>query len=311
MASGGFARAFTVSNWISSDKQDRVGVTVLETYMATPTAGGGEFINVRGQTLEILMAGTGPDVLFLHGGLWLGEEMAFALELSRHARVIAPMHPGFGASPGSERLASADDLAYFYLDLIDQLNLEHVILAGASFGGWVAAEMAVKNCNAIAGLVLIDALGIRPGKRDERDIADIFGIRDSELLKFAYHDPSRGTGDLRALDDEELRRRLRARDALAHYGWQPYMHNPKLLDRLHRINAPALVIWGEHDGIVKPDYGKAYAAAIPGARFEIIASAAHLAHVERPQDVCRLIADFATGVHAHAHNRQPSISPAI
>lgn len=279
--------------------------------MATPPTGDARFINLRGQQLEVLIAGNGLDVLFLHGGLWLGEEMAFARELSRHARVIAPMHPGFGASQASDRISSADDLAYFYLDLIDHLQLDQVILAGASFGGWVAAEMAVKNCSAIAGLVLIGALGIRPGKRDERDIADIFGIRDSELLKLAYHDASRGTGDLRALDDEELRRRLRAREALARYGWQPYMHNPRLLDRLHRADAPALVLWGEHDGIVKPDYGKAYAAAIPGARFETIASAGHLAHVERPQETAQIIADFAARVRGQKHNRQPATAPTI
>ena len=222
--------------------------------MATAAQDGREFIDIGGTQVETFIVGSGPDVLFLHGGLWLGDESGFMRELSRHARVIAPMHPGFGASaqPGAN-LANADDLAYFYFDLIDKLGLKKPVIAGASFGGWIAAEMGVKSAE-MSGLVLVDALGIRPGAPTDRTIADIFGIRDSELVKLAYKNPPDGADNLRGInDDDELRRRLRARDALAYYGWQPYMHNPQLQSRLHRVKAPPLVLWGDSDGIVSPD----------------------------------------------------------
>jgi len=61
------------------------------------------------------------------------------------------------------------------------------------------------------------------------------------------------------------------------------MHNPKLRHRLHRVALPATVIWGEKDGVVTTSYGKAYAALIPGAKFETIAGAGHFPHVEQPQ----------------------------
>ncbi len=265
--------------------------------MTMPVEDGREMIDIGGVRLETFTAGEGPVVLFLHAGLWLGNEKAFLLELAGHVRVIAPNHPGFGASDPPGNIATPDDLAYFYLDLIDRMKLRNVILAGTSFGGWIAAEMATKNCSALSGVILIDALGIRPGGRNDRDIADIFGIADRDLIKLAYANPPDGADNLRAInDDDELRRRLRARDGLAHYGWQPFMHNPRLQGRLHRISVPTLVLWGDRDGIVSPDYGRSFANAIPGAQFELISSAGHLSHVEQPRSVARCIAAFASEI---------------
>ncbi|MGE3248248.1 MAG: alpha/beta fold hydrolase, partial [Beijerinckiaceae bacterium] len=220
-------------------------------------------------------------------------------------RDSAPSPPGLGASdapPAS--ITTPDDLAYFYLDLLEQMDLTDVIVAGASFGGWIAAEIATKDCTRLAGLVLIDAFGIRPGDRNTRDIQDIFGIPDEGLAAMAYKSPPEGAGNLRAInDDDELRRRLRGRDGLAYYGWQPYMHNPRLQSRLHRVKVPSLVLWGDSDAITSPAYGRTYAEAIPGATFELIGNAGHLAHIEQPQDVAARIAGFAAAVSGQAADR--------
>ncbi|MCC2098780.1 MAG: alpha/beta hydrolase [Hyphomicrobiales bacterium] len=269
--------------------------------MTTAARDGRVFIDVGGIQLETLIAGSGPVVLFLHAGHWLSDEELFLQKLAQKVRVIAPMHPGFGASGAPGDMTTPDDLSYFYLDLFEKLDLQDVTLAGASFGGWVAAEIATKTPQALAGLVLIDALGIRPGAPTDRPICDIFGTSDSVQAGLLYKDPPDGVGDLRAInDDDELRRRLRARDSLAYYGWQPFMHNPRLQGRLHRIKAPSLVLWGDSDGIAGADYGRTYAGAIPGAKFELIAGAGHMAHVEQPDAVTTRIADFAEAVSAAA-----------
>ena len=52
-------------------------------------------------------------------------------------------------------------------------------------------------------------------------------------------------------------------ESFARFCWEPYMHNPKLRHRLHRIKVPTLLIWGENDGIVTPQYGAAYRDLIP------------------------------------------------
>jgi pimeloyl-ACP methyl ester carboxylesterase len=256
-----------------------------------------EIIVVNGISVEMLIAGDGPAVLFLHGGLWLADENPFIHALAKHVRVIAPSHPGFGNSGDPGDMATPDDLAYFYFDLIEKLGLEKVTIAGASFGGWIAAEMATKTSENIAGIVLVGALGIRPGLPTDRTICDIFGTKDSELIKRVFKHPPDGADNLRAInDDDELRRRLRGRDGLAHFGWQPYMHNPRLEARLHRIKSPTLVLWGDSDGIVSPEYGRAYADAITGATFETIANAGHMAHVEQPDAVAQRIAAFTRSV---------------
>ena len=70
------------------------------------------------------------------------------------------------------------------------------------------------------------------------------------------------------------------------------MHDPKLLRRLRRIGKPALVVWGADDRIVSTDYGRAYAQAIPGARFELVRDCGHYPHVEQPGRFADLVMSF-------------------
>jgi pimeloyl-ACP methyl ester carboxylesterase len=237
--------------------------------------------------------GQGRDILYLSAGLWFADESAFIQRLARNGRVFVPIAPGFGAAPADRRWNHVDDLAYLYLDLIDRMKLSELVLVGASFGGWVAAEMAIKSCAAFSSITLIDPLGVKIGDRFTRDIADLFGLPDAELRARAYVDPSVFEADVKKISDDELARRMRAREGLARYGWTPFMHDPKLLSRLRRITVPTQFIWGAHDQIASPDYGRAYASHVPGAVFTQIADAAHVPQVERPQATLDAILSFA------------------
>jgi pimeloyl-ACP methyl ester carboxylesterase len=239
---------------------------------------------VRGLRVETFDRGEGRTVLFLNAGCEADPEGAQALDLmSKRARVIAPSHPGFGGSERPKSLSTVDDLAYFYLDFLDEHDLRDVALVGVSFGGWIAAEIAVKSTARLSHVVLADAVGIKTGDRESRDIADIFAMTEPEFLAAAYADASAGARDYKAMPDTATLTIARNRETLARYAWSPYMHDPKLKSRLHRIKVPTLCLWGARDRIVTPDYGRAYCAAIPGATFETIASAGHLPHVEQPK----------------------------
>src|SRR5215470_20233543 len=174
-----------------------------------------------------------------------------------------------------------------------ELDLKDVILVGVSFGGWIAAEIAVKSTARLSHLVLANAVGIKVGARDTRDIVDIFAITEPELNKLAYFDPKLAERDYKAMAEADVHVVARNREASARYTWSPYMHSPKLKGRLHRIRIPTLFLWGVADRILSEDYGRAYCAAIPGGRFETIARTGHYPHIEQPEEFARRTLAFA------------------
>jgi pimeloyl-ACP methyl ester carboxylesterase len=245
--------------------------------------------------LEVFHEGAGPTLLLLHGGDGLDHKARFLSMLAGTFEVIAPSHPGFGRSDLPGRFDSIDDLAYLYLELIEQLELNHVVLAGLSLGGWIAAETAVRCAHRLSSLVLVSPVGIKVGDRETRDIPDIFALPPDQVNKLTFHDPTRAAVDYNSLTDDELRIIVRNRESLALYTWEPYMHNPKLRYHLGRIRVPTLIIRGASDGIVSQAYAQSYTALIPGARLELITAAGHLPQIEQPEELVKRIVEFARG----------------
>ncbi len=225
-------------------------------------------------------------------------DYSFIASLAERWRVLAPSHPGFGGSPLPEDFDAIDDLAYTYLDVLEDEGPAHVI--GAGFGGWIAAEMAVRCTHNLRSLVLVDALGIKVGDRTTSDIKDLFVVSPGELLSLCWHDVGLGESlmplpDARH-DEEALVRLLTGRQTAALMGWKPFMHNPKLLGRLRRVDCPTLVVWGASDRLVAPNYGRAYAAAIPGARFVALDAAGHYPYLEQPALFAETVDGFLRSV---------------
>ena len=249
-------------------------------------------IEIGNLALDGSVGGAGPPLLFLHGGDYVALNARF-LEILRHRwQVTAPRHPGFGHSARPAGFRTVHDLAYLYLDWLDR-QADRALVVGSSFGGWVALEIAVRSVDKILGLVLIDALGVKFGGYQDRDIADIYALPEDEVRQRTFHDPTRVLPDYSTLSDSELMAVACDRQAAAFYGWRPYMHDPGLRQWLHRVEVPALVLWGERDGIVSPGYGGKLCAALPNARFQEIAQAGHYPQIERPDMVADAIEHFA------------------
>jgi len=249
-------------------------------------------IAIAGVSLELEERGEGRPLLFLHPGEGLEPRREWLDLLARRHRVIAPNHPGWGNSALPPWLSTVDDLAFLYLDLAAALELEDAVLVGACFGGWIAAEMAVRDTRRFARLVLVDPLGIKIGGVQDRDIADMHAMPRDEYMRLAWADPAKGERDLMQLPETELAGIARGREAFALFGWKPYMHNPRLKRWLHRIDIPTLLLWGERDGIVSTHYGEAWRAEIPGARMDVISNAGHFPHWEQPRGFDDRIARF-------------------
>lgn len=256
-------------------------------------AGAMTSIAVNGTTIELTDRGQGRPILFLHPGIGIDPDAPVLNALARGGRVIAPSHPGFGTSQLPKGMSSVDDVSYFYLDLLDQLDLNDVLVIGVGLGGWIAAEIAVKDASRVSALVMANAIGVKIGDRETRDIVDIWSVMPDEFNKLAYHDPKNGERDYKTLPEADSLAAARNREAYARLAWSPYMHNPKLKSRLHRITMPTLFLWGTSDRILSESYGRGYCALIPGARFETVENAGHFPHIEQPDEFARRALGFA------------------
>ena len=248
-------------------------------------------VNINGANIELLRRGKGRPILFLHPHIGLHGSDAFIARLAEQAEVIVPSHPGYGHSDLPPAMSTVDDMAYLYLDLLDSLNLRDVTVVGASFGGWLAAEIATKTNERISRLVMLGALGVKLGSRDKSDIVDIFATPRSRWEDLTFRDVKFWQRNYESLSEDELTVIARNREATALFAWNPYMYNPKLKARLHRIRVPVLFLWGEADRFAPPAYGKAYGALIPGARFELVSEAGHFPHIEQAERVARRVVE--------------------
>lgn len=229
-----------------------------------------------------------PAVLLVHGGAGPGSFAAFGGLLAERFRVVTPTHPGFDGRVRPDGFDSVADLAVAYLDVLDALGLRDVLVVGNSLGGWIAAELALRdNGGRVGGLVLLNAVGIAPSRPGE--ILDISGMDPAELGKLSFHDPAKRP---EPSGPEELQRILANQRTLAVYGGDPYMHDPKLHRYLHRVSVPVLVGWGESDGVVPAEYGRRYASLFPGGRFAFIPEAGHLPQWEDPARTAELVASL-------------------
>ena len=251
-----------------------------------------ERLSVAGVELEVLRRGAGRTVLLLHGFAPVASDAAFLDGLAAHAQVIAPTHPGFGTSTRPSDFDSVYDLVHLYVALLEQLPHERVTLLGLSFGGWLAAEIAVACPRRLDRLILVDAVGIKVSDRETPDVLDIFNAAPTDVRRRAWHDPARSAPDFDEMSDDALVAHARNREALCLYAWQPYMYTPQLRRWLGTISVPTLVLWGASDGIVTPAYGRAYADLIPGARFELIDAAGHHPEIEQPETFVERVTAF-------------------
>lgn len=234
--------------------------------------------------------GSGPAVLVLHGGGGPLTVARFVAALSSRARVIAPIHPGFGGTPRPETLASVEQIAEAYVALLDRLGLRDVLVIGFSIGGWIANALALRAGDRLRGLVLVNGAGIIV---DGEPCADVFALTPQQLSALSYHDPARFGIDPASLSDAQKAGMAANMRTLAVYGRARDMGDPQLRARLADVRLPVLVVWGDSDRVVTPAYARAVAAAYPNARLEVIAQCGHMPQIEQPARLLELVATMA------------------
>jgi pimeloyl-ACP methyl ester carboxylesterase len=236
-------------------------------------------ISIRDCRIRLMRGGAGAPLLFLHGGGGVGIWLPCMAQLAKKFDVIAPEHPGFGDSDTPAWLDTIGDLANFYLDFLDQLDLSGVHLVGSSLGGWIAADLAVRNATRLASLTLIGAAGIHV--KDVPQV-DSFLSSEEQRIRDLFYDQLLAEAVIAGSQRPELEdAALKNRMVTAKLAWQPRNHDPHLRKGLHRIKVPTLLIWGDHDRVFPQDYAFAFERLIPGAKAVIVADCGHLPHVEK------------------------------
>ncbi|MEU4241182.1 alpha/beta hydrolase [Actinoplanes sp. NPDC026619] len=229
--------------------------------------------------------GTGRPFLLLHGGAGPASVTAFAdrLAASGPARVITPTHPGFNGTP--TEVTTIPQLAALYAELLDKLDLDDVTVIGNSIGGWIAAELALLHPRRAGRFILVDAVGIDV---PDHPAADFFNLTMPQVVELSWADPTRFTPP--PADPQTM---AANRKTLQMYAGDPSMIDPTLRPRLSAITHPTLVVWGEADRIVDVDYGREFAAAIPGAEFRPLPNTGHLPQLESPELLLAAVREFA------------------
>jgi pimeloyl-ACP methyl ester carboxylesterase len=255
-------------------------------------------VAVRDCRIRLMRGGGGEPLVYLHGASgasWL----PFLQTLTERFDVIAPEHPGFGESDTPDWLDNIHDLAYFYLDLFDELKLSGAHLVGNSFGGWIAAEIAVRSTQHLASLTLAGAAGLYvPGVAQ----VDSFLTSDERRLKNFFYDQNKAKEMIaRVLSPDMEDIALKNRAIMAKLSWQPRSHDPHLHKWLHRIDVPTLLVWGDADRLFPKEHALAYQQAIPGAKLAVIPKCGHVPQIEQPDTFIAAIESF---VDAQRHERK-------
>lgn len=243
-----------------------------------------------GAVIQLRRAGRGEPLLFLHPSGGAGQWRPYHELLSQSFDVVAPDCPGFGGSDLLEGVDGVDDLVYFLLDLLDLLELKRPHLVGASFGGWLAAELAVHSPQRVRRLVLVDAIGL---DLPEYPYADLFAMTRAETIDAMFHDHTVGERVFPLDPDiDVLVQDYKDKTAFATVAWSPFMCNPKLARRLRRITAPTLVLWGAEDEVVGVEHGRRYAELIRDAKLTIFEDTGHAVLSEQTEPAVETIVEF-------------------
>jgi pimeloyl-ACP methyl ester carboxylesterase len=253
-------------------------------------------IVVPGWNLEptVLRGGSGAPLVWLHGIEEPSLEDPVLNALAEHFEVVAPIHPGFHDVDDVRDLRDVHDLALYHDDLLDALGLDGVAVAGVSFGGMVAAELAAHVPGRVSRLVLATPMGLW---MDDQPAADPFtaftsgGLKDllwgdetspaAQLAIDAFAAAHAGSDASQARDADTTLTMMvgmvQGLTTVGKYIWP--LPDKGLRRRLHRISAPTLVVWGKSDRLIPATYGDEFTDGIADARLAVL-DAGHMAPYE-------------------------------
>lgn len=250
-------------------------------------------------TIEVFEAGSGPDLVYLHGAGGIMPDDPFIAALAKDFRVQAPLLPGYGKSEGGEHFRDMLDFTLLGLDILDALGVKNPLLVGHSMGGMIAAEMAALAPQLIHRLVLIAPAGLW---LEDHPIPDLFAMMPYDFPPLLFHDEKLGekifTAGLDLDNVEFLTNFLVMNSRQMGFAGKILFPIPErgLSERLFRIRAKTLLLWGADDKLIPLPYAKAFRKHLPKADYVEIPAAGHLPTLEKPAETVAAIRHWAKEV---------------
>ncbi len=245
--------------------------------------------------IRVHVKGAGPALIYFHGpwGLTWGP---FLDALARQFTVYAPEHPGTTPDEPDaiQHVDNLWDLVLCYDEMLEQLELRDVVLAGHSFGAMVACEMAALHPRRVKRLVLIDPIGLW---REDAPVVNWMLLSPQEMPAHVFQQPESAAAKAVFSIPEEpeeaalARTRLTwAMGATGKFIWP--IPDKGLKKRIHRVGAPTLLVWGEADRLVPRAYAKEFSSRLGDSRLEVVAGAGHAPQLEQPEATARAVQAF-------------------
>lgn len=241
-------------------------------------------------------------VVFIHGfpfdsSMW---EPQIPVVLAAGRRAVVPDLPGFGESdvPEERSAYSVDRYADVVAALISDLGLGHVVVVGLSMGGYIALALARRHPDVLAGLVLADTRADpdTPEGRQTRTDNQTVVQEKGDVMPLVDGLLERVLSEAAPCHAEARLRLSGVMQATAPAGWigalEAMKNRRDSTDVLPTISVPTLVVVGESDALVPLDVAERMAAAIPGARLEVVPGAGHVANLENPAVFNGALAEF-------------------
>src|SRR5262249_19985204 len=213
-------------------------------------------------------------------------------ELAGHHRVYAPLVPGYGDSEECPEIRDMLDFTLHTWDVVEALGLKDPILVGHSMGGMIAAEMAAVQPNDISRLALIAPAGLWD---DDHPIPDMFAVLPYEMPALLFHDAVAGAAMMTAgrnVEDPNFLQTYLVTNA-RQLGMAGRILFPiperGLQQRLYRIKARTLLIWGDSDRLIPPVYAHGFKKGIAGSELVSIPEAGHMVTLEKGDQVIQAL----------------------
>jgi pimeloyl-ACP methyl ester carboxylesterase len=246
--------------------------------------------------VRYLEGGAGEPLVFLHGAGGVEADDPFLAALSQRFHVYAPLVPGYGDSEECGEIRDMLDFTLHHWDVVNALGLNDPILVGASMGGMIAAEMAAICPAQVSRLALICPAGLW---LDDHPVVDIFSTMPYEMPALMFHDAEAGAAMMasgRGMEDPNFLQTYLVRNA-RQLGMAGRILFPipdrGLAQRLYRIKARTLLIWGDSDRAIPPVYAQEFKRLLPGAQLVSVPEAGHMICWEKTREVVEAVGRLA------------------